>query len=73
VPGRASASPGGTGRGPAGVPWAPFGLGKPGAANAGLFAAAMLAADHAGIRAALAAFRARQTSDVLDQLDPRPA
>src|SRR4249919_2209132 len=56
---------------PAGVPVATFAIGAAGAANAGLFAAAMLAADHAEIRAALLAFRARQTQDVLDHADPR--
>jgi 5-(carboxyamino)imidazole ribonucleotide mutase len=58
---------------PAGIPVATFAIGHAGAANAGLFAAALLAGDHADIRAALAAFRDRQTQDVLDQLDPRPA
>ena len=58
---------------PAGVPVATFAIGHAGAANAGLFAAALLAHDHADIRAALAAFRDKQTQDVLDQLDPRPA
>ncbi len=58
---------------PAGVPVATFAIGQAGAANAGLFAAAILAADHPDIRAALEAFRASQTQDVLDQLDPRPA
>jgi 5-(carboxyamino)imidazole ribonucleotide mutase len=36
-----------------------------------VFAAALLAADHAPVREALAAFRARQTQDVLDKPDPR--
>jgi 5-(carboxyamino)imidazole ribonucleotide mutase len=56
---------------PAGVPVATFAIGAAGAANAGLFAAALLAADHADVRAALAAFRATQTKDVLDNPDPR--
>jgi len=56
---------------PAGVPVATFAIGAAGAANAGVFAAALLAADHADVRAALAAFRARQTQDVLDKPDPR--
>ncbi|KFN47994.1 5-(carboxyamino)imidazole ribonucleotide mutase [Arenimonas metalli] len=56
---------------PAGVPVATFAIGAAGAANAGLFAAAMLAPDHADVRAALDAFRAKQTSDVLDHPDPR--
>ena len=56
---------------PAGVPVATFAIGAAGAANAGLFAAAMLAPDHADVRAALDAFRAKQTGDVLDHPDPR--
>jgi 5-(carboxyamino)imidazole ribonucleotide mutase len=56
---------------PAGVPVATFAIGAAGAANAGLFAAAILAADHAEIRGALVAFRAKQTQDVLDKPDPR--
>jgi len=50
---------------PAGVPVATFAIGKAGATNAALFAAAMLAADHPSIAHALAAFRAEQTSAVL--------
>jgi 5-(carboxyamino)imidazole ribonucleotide mutase len=56
---------------PAGVPVATFAIGAAGAANAGLFAVAILAADHADVRAALLAFRAKQTQDVLDKPDPR--
>jgi 5-(carboxyamino)imidazole ribonucleotide mutase len=56
---------------PAGVPVATFAIGAAGAANAGLFAAALLAADHADVRGALLAFRAKQTQDVLDKPDPR--
>jgi 5-(carboxyamino)imidazole ribonucleotide mutase len=56
---------------PAGVPVATFAIGNAGAANAGLFAAAMLSADHPLIAAALDAFRARQTQDVIDHDDPR--
>lgn len=58
---------------PAGVPVATFAIGAAGAANAGLFAAGILALENADIAEALAAFRRRQTQDVLDQLDPRPA
>ena len=36
-----------------------------------LFAAAMLAADHPAIGEALAAFRAKQTEDVVNNDDPR--
>ena len=56
---------------PAGIPVATFAIGNAGAANAALFAAAMLAHDHAAIAAALAAFRARQTDDVMAHDDPR--
>ncbi|MBB5015176.1 5-(carboxyamino)imidazole ribonucleotide mutase [Rehaibacterium terrae] len=56
---------------PAGIPVATFAIGAAGAANAALFAAALLAADRDAIRAALEAFRARQTGDVLDHPDPR--
>ena len=58
---------------PAGVPVATFAIGAAGAANAGLFAAAILALTDPTIAHSLAQFRARQTQDVLDQLDPRPA
>ncbi len=50
---------------PAGVPVATFAIGIPGAKNAALFAAQLLAADHAPIRAALAAFRRQQTAAAL--------
>lgn len=56
---------------PAGVPVATFAIGAAGAANAALFAAAMLAADQPDIAAALAAFRQRQTDAVLAHADPR--
>jgi len=56
---------------PAGVPVATFAIGEAGAANAALFAAAMLAPDHPGVASALSAFRAQQTADVLAADDPR--
>ncbi len=56
---------------PAGIPVATFAIGHAGASNAALFAAAMLAADHPGIAAALDAFRQRQTDDVAGNDDPR--
>jgi 5-(carboxyamino)imidazole ribonucleotide mutase len=56
---------------PAGVPVATFAIGSAGAANAGLFAAAMLAAELPLVRAALERFRATQTGDVLAHPDPR--
>lgn len=46
---------------PKGIPVATFAIGAAGAANAALFAAAMLAHDDAALRARLLAFRARQT------------
>lgn len=58
---------------PAGIPVATFAIGAAGAANAGLFAASLLAAEYPGIREALAAFRAKQTDDVLAHPDPRQA
>ena len=56
---------------PAGIPVATFAIGNAGAANAALFAAALLAHDHADIAAALSAFRKRQTDDVAGNDDPR--
>ena len=56
---------------PKGVPVATFAIGAAGAANAGLFAASMLATRHPAISAALDAFRAEQTSAVLADPDPR--
>jgi len=58
---------------PAGVPVATFAIGAAGAANAALFAAALIAHDDDAVRAALDAFRSRQTQDVLDHADPRDA
>lgn len=46
---------------PKGIPVATFAIGPAGAANAALFAVAMLALDDAGLRQRLDAFRARQT------------
>ncbi|MFC3816495.1 5-(carboxyamino)imidazole ribonucleotide mutase [Lysobacter sp. GCM10012299] len=56
---------------PAGIPVATFAIGNAGAANAALFAAAMLSAEHPSIAAALDTFRTRQTDDVLANDDPR--
>lgn len=56
---------------PAGIPVATFAIGNAGAANAALFAAAMLAVEYPAIAAALAAFRAKQTEDVVNNDDPR--
>ncbi|MGH8041663.1 MAG: 5-(carboxyamino)imidazole ribonucleotide mutase [Rudaea sp.] len=56
---------------PAGIPVATFAIGKAGAINAALFAAALLAADDASAAKALGDFRATQTAQVLAQADPR--
>lgn len=56
---------------PAGIPVATFAIGNAGAANAGLFAAALLAAEYPAIGQALAEFRQRQTDDVARHDDPR--
>ena len=47
---------------PKGIPVATFAIGEAGAANAGLFAVAIIAGSDAGIAKKLAAFRAKQTS-----------
>jgi 5-(carboxyamino)imidazole ribonucleotide mutase len=49
---------------PGGVPVATFAIGKPGAINAALFAAAILAGRDATVAARLDDWRARQTADV---------
>jgi len=56
---------------PGGIPVATFAIGAAGAKNAALFAAAILANESAGIRAALDAYRAAQTAAVLAKPDPR--
>jgi 5-(carboxyamino)imidazole ribonucleotide mutase len=56
---------------PAGIPVATLAIGKPGAINAALFAAAILAIQHATIRQSLERFRAAQSKAVLEQGDPR--
>ncbi|MDE2381439.1 MAG: 5-(carboxyamino)imidazole ribonucleotide mutase [Xanthomonadaceae bacterium] len=56
---------------PAGIPVATFAIGNAGAANAALFAAAMLAREVPAVGAALVAFRTKQTSDVIAHDDPR--
>lgn len=49
---------------PGGIPVATFGIGKSGAKNAGLFAAAMLAGADPSVRKALDAYRKKQTAAV---------
>jgi 5-(carboxyamino)imidazole ribonucleotide mutase len=56
---------------PSGIPVATFAIGAAGARNAALFAAAILANEHAEIRTALDAFRRAQTAAVLAKPDPR--
>jgi 5-(carboxyamino)imidazole ribonucleotide mutase len=50
---------------PGGIPVATFAIGKPGAINAGLFAAAVLAHGDPAVGRALAAYRTAQTKKVL--------
>ena len=50
---------------PGGVPVATFAIGKAGAINAALFAAAVLAAGNRRIKRSLDAFRAKQTATVM--------
>ena len=57
---------------PKGIPVATFAIGEAGAANAALFAVAMLAAQDAELAGRLAAFRDRQTRAVLDMTLPPP-
>ncbi len=56
---------------PAGIPVATFASGAGGAQNAALLAAAIVANEIPGVRAALDAFRAAQTAAVLTRPDPR--
>ncbi len=56
---------------PAGVPVGTLAIGAAGAVNAALLAAAILANAHAEVRAALDAYRAAQTEQVLATPDPR--
>jgi len=55
---------------PAGVPVATVAIGEPGARNAALLATAILAGRHPPFRDTLAAFRERQTAEVLAKPDP---
>ena len=55
---------------PAGVPVGTLAIGKPGAINAGLLAAAIVANSRPELRERLRAFRAEQTNAVLAQPDP---
>lgn len=52
---------------PKGVPVATFAIGKPGAANAGLFAAQIVSQRHPDVRERLRAWRSARTAEVLAQ------
>lgn len=56
---------------PGGIPVGTLAIGKSGAINAALLAAAMLGNKYPAIRAAVRAFRTRQTDSVLAAPDPR--
>lgn len=56
---------------PAGVPVGTVAIGRAGAINAALLAAAILGTKYPAIREALRQYRERQTSSVLEQPDPR--
>ena len=55
---------------PAGVPVGTLSIGRAGAVNAALLAAAMLGSKYTEIRTALTTYRRRQTERVLDRPDP---
>ena len=56
---------------PAGVPVGALAIGRAGAVNAALLAAAILANQHTNVRQALERFRSEQTAAVLAEPDPR--
>jgi 5-(carboxyamino)imidazole ribonucleotide mutase len=56
---------------PAGIPVGTLAIGKAGAKNAALLAAAILANHHQDVRTNLLAFRKKQTEEVLSVGDPR--
>jgi 5-(carboxyamino)imidazole ribonucleotide mutase len=56
---------------PSGIPVGTLAIGRAGAVNAALLAAAMLGGRHPEIREALRAFRTSQTEAVLEHPDPR--
>ncbi|CDI01414.1 phosphoribosylaminoimidazole carboxylase = AIR carboxylase, catalytic subunit [Candidatus Competibacter denitrificans Run_A_D11] len=56
---------------PGGIPVGTLAIGKAGAINAALLAAALLGNKYPAIREAARSFRTRQTAQVLDQPDPR--
>ncbi|MCX6137636.1 MAG: 5-(carboxyamino)imidazole ribonucleotide mutase [Ignavibacteriales bacterium] len=56
---------------PAGIPVATLAIGKPGAINAALFAAAILSVKHPEYRSAIVAYREKQARAILENPDPR--
>jgi 5-(carboxyamino)imidazole ribonucleotide mutase len=58
---------------PGGIPVATFSIGRAGAINAALFAAAVLALRDEAVAAALRRFREQQTANILAHPDPREA
>jgi 5-(carboxyamino)imidazole ribonucleotide mutase len=58
---------------PRGIPVATLAIGKSGAVNAALLAAAILANKYPAVATALDKYRAAQTAQVLEQPDPREA
>jgi len=56
---------------PGGIPVGTLAIGKAGATNAALLAAAALGAKHPEVREALRRYRAERTQAVLDEPDPR--
>jgi 5-(carboxyamino)imidazole ribonucleotide mutase len=58
---------------PKGIPVATFAIGEAGAANAGLFAAALIAATDASVARKLSAFRLKQTNAARAMRVPPPA
>ena len=56
---------------PGGIPVGTMAIGRPGAVNSALFAAAILALKHPAVKEALDRYRAKQTETVLANQDPR--
>ncbi|SMN10649.1 Phosphoribosylaminoimidazole carboxylase catalytic subunit [uncultured Candidatus Thioglobus sp.] len=56
---------------PGGIPVGTLAIGEAGAKNAGILAAQIIANEDDSVRAKVAAFRAAQTQNVLDNPDPR--
>src|SRR3989454_6676371 len=58
---------------PAGVPVGTLAIGRAGAVNAALFAAAILGGKHSEFRNAIKSYRDKQAQSILDHPDPREA